>query len=184
MAWWQAVVLGVVEGITEYLPVSSTAHLLLTQRALGIEASEAANAFAVCVQAGAIVAVLGVFLPRVRSMVAGLAGRDAAGKALAVNVIAGFVPAAVLGKLFDKAIEQRLFGLRPVVAAWIVGGLGIFALQRWRSTRGPGRSLETLTVRDAGIIGLAQCLAMWPGTSRSLATLAAVISMGWGWSLA
>ena len=101
MAWWQAVVLGVVEGITEYLPVSSTAHLLLTQRALGIEASEAANAFAVCVQAGAIVAVLGVFLPRVRSMVAGLAGRDAAGKALAVNVIAGFVPAAVLGKLFD-----------------------------------------------------------------------------------
>ncbi len=178
MAWWQAVVLGVVEGITEYLPVSSTAHLLLTQRALGIEASEAANAFAVCVQAGAIVAVLGVFLPRVRSMVAGLAGRDAAGKALAVNVIAGFVPAAVLGKLFDKAIEQRLFGLRPVVAAWIVGGLGIFALQRWRSTRGPGRSLETLTVRDAGIIGLAQCLAMWPGTSRSLATLAAALLLG------
>ena len=65
-----------------------------------------------------------------------------------------------------------------MVAAWIVGGLGIFALQRWRSTRGPGRSLETLTVRDAGIIGLAQCLAMWPGTSRSLATLAAALLLG------
>ena len=178
MAWWQAAVLGVVEGLTEYLPVSSTAHLILTQRALGIPASEAANAFAVCVQAGAIAAVLGVFIARVRSMIAGVLGRDAEGRSLALHVVLGFVPAAVLGKLFDKAIERRLFGLYPIVAAWIVGGLAIFALQSWRKGRAPGRAITTLTPRDAVAIGLAQCLAMWPGTSRSLATLAAGLLLG------
>ncbi len=128
MSWWQALVLGVVEGLTEYLPVSSTAHLILAQRALGIAASEEANAFAICVQLGAIAAVLGVFFSRVRSMTLGVLGRDPEGRALAIRVILGFLPAAVLGKLFDKTIERLLFGLYPVVAAWFVGGVAILWL--------------------------------------------------------
>ena len=88
MSWWVALVLGVVEGLTEYLPVSSTAHLILAQRALGIVASEEANAFAICVQLGAIAAVLGVFFARVRSMALGVLGRDPAGRSLAINVTA------------------------------------------------------------------------------------------------
>lgn len=178
MSWWEAVVLGVVEGLTEYLPVSSTAHLILAQRALGIEASEEANAFAICVQLGAIAAVLGVFFARVRSMTLGLLGRDPAGRALAINVLVGFVPAAILGKLFDKAIERLLFGLYPVVVAWFVGGVAILALHSTGRDRRPGRPLTSLTARDAVIIGLAQCVAMWPGTSRSLATLVAGLLVG------
>ena len=178
MSWWQALVLGVVEGLTEYLPVSSTAHLILAQRALGIAASEEANAFAISVQLGAIAAVLGVFFARVRSMALGVVGRDPAGRALAVRVLVGFAPAAVLGKLFDKAIERRLFGLYPVVAAWFVGGLVILGLHATGRDRRPGRALASLTARDAAVIGLAQCLAMWPGTSRSLATLVAGLLVG------
>ena len=93
MDWWQAAIIGVVEGLTEYLPVSSTAHILLTQRALGIESSAAADAYAVCVQAGAILAVLGIFAGRVGQMLRGLAGRDPAGLRLAVNVIVAIPPA-------------------------------------------------------------------------------------------
>lgn len=178
MTWWEALVLGVVEGLTEYLPVSSTAHLILAQRALGIPASEEANAFAVCIQIGAIAAVLGVFYRRVNSMVQGALGRDPAGRDLAVRVVVGFLPAAVLGKLFDKAIERRLFGLYPVVAAWFVGGLAVLALHLTKRDRRPGRALAELTLRDAAVIGLAQCLAMWPGTSRSLATLIAGLLVG------
>jgi undecaprenyl-diphosphatase len=178
MSWWEALVLGAVEGVTEYLPVSSTAHLILAQRALGIPASEEANAFAICVQLGAIAAVLGVFFPRVRSMALGLAGRDPAGRALAINVLVGFLPAAVIGKLFNNAIERVLFGLYPVVAAWFVGGVFILWLHRSGRDRRPGRALSTLTARDAVIIGFAQCLAMWPGTSRSLVTLAAGLLIG------
>jgi undecaprenyl-diphosphatase len=178
MSWWVALVLGVVEGLTEYLPVSSTAHLILAQRALGIVASEEANAFAICVQLGAIAAVLGVFFARVRSMALGVLGRDPAGRSLAINVVLGFLPAAVLGKLFDKAIERRLFGLYPVVAAWFVGGVVILVLHATKRDRRPGRAITTLTARDALVIGLAQCLAMWPGTSRSLATLVAGLLVG------
>ena len=76
MDWWKALILGIVEGLTEYLPVSSTGHLLLTQRALGIPQSESADAFAICIQAGAIVAVLGLYFSRVRQMVLGVFGRD------------------------------------------------------------------------------------------------------------
>ena len=178
MSWWEALILGVVEGLTEYLPVSSTAHLILAQRALGIPASEAANAFAICVQLGAIAAVLGVFSQRVRAMILGVLGRDPAGRSLALHVVLGFLPAAVLGKLFNTAIERLLFGLYPIVVAWFVGGVAILGLSAAKRDRRPGRALSELTARDAVIIGFAQCLAMWPGTSRSLVTLAAGLLVG------
>lgn len=178
MPYWQSALLGVVEGLTEFLPVSSTSHLLLTQRLLGQTQDEAANAYIICIQAGAIAAVVGLYARHLRAMVLGVLGRDLLGRNLSLNVIAGFVPAAVIGGLFDKKIERYLFGLWPVVAAWFIGGVLIVALHKRLAPGRPGRSLSALTVRDAVLIGLAQCVAMWPGTSRSLATILAGLAVG------
>src|SRR5262245_21806827 len=113
MELWQALILGLVEGLTEYLPVSSTGHLVVTQRLLGIGASEAANAYAVAIQAGAIVAVLGLYRQRVVQMCRGLVGKDGDGTRLLVALVIGFLPAAVFGLAFDDAIERLLFGPWP-----------------------------------------------------------------------
>ncbi|MFM8655757.1 MAG: undecaprenyl-diphosphate phosphatase, partial [Chthoniobacterales bacterium] len=94
---FQALVLGLVEGITEYLPVSSTGHLLLAQRLLGIPSSTASDAFAISIQGGAILAVLGLYRARVASMIRGVFGQDETGRKLAINLVAAFIPAAVLG---------------------------------------------------------------------------------------
>jgi len=182
MNWWQAMLLGIVEGITEYLPVSSTGHLLLTQRLLRIPASEAADAYAICIQAGAILAVLGLYWPQVKKMLLGLLGKEPAGLRLAVNIVVAFLPAAVIGVLFDKKIEEYLFGLWPITAAWFVGGLAILAVSRWRRMHRTGAheggGLASLTIPMALTVGFAQCLAMWPGTSRSLVTILAGILVG------
>ncbi|NJL30596.1 MAG: undecaprenyl-diphosphate phosphatase, partial [Phycisphaerales bacterium] len=87
MEWWQAVILGIVEGLTEYLPVSSTGHLLLAQRAMGLEQTDAADAYAVCIQSGAILAVLGLYWHRMKQMTRGLLGKDTQGRALFINII-------------------------------------------------------------------------------------------------
>ncbi|HEY5811089.1 MAG TPA: undecaprenyl-diphosphate phosphatase [Terrimicrobiaceae bacterium] len=187
MDWWKALILGIVEGVTEYLPVSSTGHLLLAQRALGIPQSASADAFAICIQAGAIVAVLGLYFSRVRQMVFGLMGRDADGLKMALNVIAAFLPAAIIGLLFEKPIKKYLFageawGLWPIVAAWFFGGVAILAVSWWQSqqtkTAQSGLSLEALTWKMAVVVGLIQCLAMWPGVSRSLVTIVGGVVVG------
>ena len=187
MNWWQALVLGIVEGLTEYLPVSSTGHLLLAQRLLGIGTSEAADAFAICIQAGAIAAVLGLYRERLFQMWAGIRGSDPAGKALAVNLVAAFVPAAGLGFVLQKIVKKYLFGgdawgLWPVVAAWFVGGVAILAVNVYRRRRQETDrarfDLEGLTVRMSLVIGVSQCLALWPGTSRSLVTIVGGILVG------
>ncbi len=188
MDWWKALILGIVEGLTEYLPVSSTGHLLLTQRALGIPQSESADAFAICIQVGAIVAVLGLYFSRVRQMVLGLAGRDAQGLQMAINVIAAFLPAAIIGLLLEKPIKKYLFGgeawgLWPIVAAWLFGGVAILVVSWWQSSRQTkthqsGLSLESLTWRMAVVVGLIQCIAMWPGVSRSLVTIVGGVIVG------
>ncbi len=187
MDYFQALILGLVEGITEYLPVSSTGHLLLAQRLLGIPSSTASDAFAISIQGGAILAVLGLYRSRVISMVRGLLGQDESGKRLALNLIAAFIPAAVLGLLLEKIIKKYLFageawGLWPVVAAWFVGGIAILAVSWWRKRKGDsprtGLSLEQLTLRMAVIVGVAQCLAMWPGVSRSLITIVGGVLVG------
>lgn len=179
MTTLQAIILGLVEGITEYLPVSSTGHLILAQRAMGIPASAEANAYAICIQAGAIAAVLGLYFGRVRAMAAGLIGRDAEGRRLVGNLAAAFIPAAVLGLLFDKRIEQYLFGLWPVIGAWAIGGLAILGVaplaERSRRT---GWGLDALTWRAALLIGCMQALALWPGTSRSLVVILGGLLVG------
>jgi undecaprenyl-diphosphatase len=174
----QALILGLVEGITEYLPVSSTGHLLIAEQLLGIGGSAAANGYAIVIQAGAIVAVLGTYRQRVGVMLHGLVGRDRAGLQLAICVIAAFLPAAILGLLFDDRIEEHLFGVKPVIAAWLVGGVVILALSRWVQARREGMDLTQLTWRAALLIGLAQSVAMWPGTSRSLVTILGGLAVG------
>jgi undecaprenyl-diphosphatase len=181
----QAMVLGLVEGITEYLPVSSTAHLLLTQHMLGVvaegDAKDAMNAYEIVIQAGAILAVLFLYFGRVRSVCAGLMGKDPAGRRLGINILIAFAPAVVLGFLFEKQIKHYLFGLWPVVAAWIVGGFIILWVVRRRDTaheEGIGKVLESLTPMQALSIGLLQCVAMWPGVSRSLATILGGLLVG------
>jgi len=183
----QAFILGIVEGLTEYLPVSSTGHLLLTQRLLGIESSTASDAFAICIQAGAILAVLGLYRVRVMQMVRGVLGQDTVGRNLAFAIIAAFVPAAVLGLLLEAPIKKYLFGgdawgLWPIVAAWMVGGLAILVVSKIRKSRGitpqSGLDLSHLTIRLALVIGFAQCIAMWPGVSRSLVTIVGGLLVG------
>jgi len=188
MDWWKALILGIVEGITEYLPVSSTGHLLLTQRALGIAQSESADAFAICIQAGAIVAVLGLYFSRVRQMALGVTGRDPQGLQMAINVVAAFLPAAFIGLLLEKPIKKYLFGgeawgLWPIVAAWFLGGVAILAVSWWQSSRQTkthqsSLSLDSLTWRMAVAVGLIQCIAMWPGVSRSLVTIVGGVVVG------
>ncbi len=181
----QALILGLVEGLTEYLPVSSTGHLLLAQRIMGIASSDAADAFAICIQAGAILAVLGLYRKRVGQMAGGMLGRDPEGRRLALNILAAFIPAAVLGFVLEKTIKKFLFGgnewgLWPVVAAWFVGGAAILAVSffKKRNADRKGLDLEALTVRMAVIVGVAQCLAMWPGVSRSLITIVGGLLVG------
>ena len=177
MNWWEALILGLVEGLTEYLPVSSTGHLLVTQRLLGIGAGEAANAYAIVIQAGAIVAVFGLYRERIAQIARGAAGRDGPGRRIGLALLVAFVPAAVFGLLADEAIERHLFGAWPVVAAWAVGGLLILAVAP-RITPGRGRGLEAIAIRAALIIGFAQCAALWPGVSRSLATILGGLAAG------
>ena len=170
----EAVLLGAVEGFTEYLPVSSTGHLLLTQRLLGVGDTAgdkvAADSFAIVIQFGAILAVLFLYAEQIRSVVLGLFGRSVPGRKLLINLIVAFLPAAVIGLLFVDWIKAVLFGLWPVTFAWLVGGLAL-VLFRSRGEAASGKGLESLQPKEALLIGLIQCIAMWPGTSRSLVTI-------------
>jgi undecaprenyl-diphosphatase len=195
MTWWKAAVLGVIEGITEYLPISSTGHLLVASDLLGLGTTdadiEAANTYAIAIQFGAILAVAGLFWKRFRDMLLGLVGRSPGGRHLLIVLVIAFAPAAVLGFLFDDAIESALFAPWPIVAAWFLGGLGILALERYGLIPRHGEVVAdgedpvlSITYRQALIIGLAQTVAMWPGTSRSLMAILGALLVGVGMAAA
>jgi undecaprenyl-diphosphatase len=183
----QAVILGIVEGVTEYLPISSTGHLIITSALLGLDEptdrKEAVDAFMIVIQGGAILAVLGLYARRVGQMIRGLLGRDAAGRRLAFNLIIAFLPAAVFGVLLDDWIGKHLFRPGPVIAALALGGVAMIVIGRWQRRFFHGDEhaepsdvhswvdIEHLTWRRALTIGLLQCVAMWPGTSRSMMTI-------------
>ena len=171
----EIIILGIVEGLTEYLPVSSTGHLLLTESLLNMSQSkEALDALAVCIQGGAILAVLSLYFPRVKAMAQGVRGNNPAGLKLLVNLILAFLPAAVVGLCCASLIKEYLFNTYTVAYSWIVGGGVILAYCAWRARGGrsnegdSGASIESLTPAKALTVGALQCVAMIPGTSRSL----------------
>lgn len=179
---WKAVVLGAVEGVTEYLPISSTGHLVVTERLLGIgeddATKDAADSFAIAIQFGAILAVLVLYRQRIWSMVRGLLGLDPVGRRLLGALLVAFLPAVVIGVTLEKPIKDNLLSVGPIVAAWIVGGLVLlWVAPRLRPDR-PGLHLTGIGWRQALIIGIAQVAAMWPGTSRSLVTILAALAVG------
>jgi len=173
----KAIILGAVEGFTEYLPVSSTGHLLVTQRLLDLgegEAKAAADSYVISIQIGAILAVVVLYWRRLGQITKGLVGRDVEGRGLLVALAVAFVPAAVVGLALGDTIKDQLFGAWPVVVAWFVGGVFLVI---WRPR--PGTiELTQLTARHAAVIGMAQILALWPGTSRSLVTIVAALAIG------
>lgn len=173
----EAVLLGLVEGLTEFLPVSSTGHLLFVNELVGLGAGGnggAADTFAVAIQFGAILAVLVLLRGRVASMVRGITGADRAGRDLLVAVVVAFVPAGTVGALAGDRIKDVLFGPVPVVVAWAVGGAVLLV---WRPA-GAGRPLEEIGMRTAFLVGAAQVIAMWPGVSRSLVTILVAVVAG------
>jgi undecaprenyl-diphosphatase len=179
----KAIILGLVEGITEWLPISSTGHLHVTERLLDVgtkkSTKDAADTYAITIQAGAILAVLLLFSHRLRTMVDGLRNRDPAGRRVLNAVAIAFVPSAIVGVVLEKPIKDKLFSAWPIVVAWIIGGVVLIALKpRLDELSHRGSSLEAITSRQALIIGLAQVLALWPGTSRSLVTILAALFVG------
>ena len=149
----EIIILGIVEGLTEYLPVSSTGHLLLTESLLNMSQSkEALDALAVCIQGGAILAVLSLYFPRVKAMAQGVRGNNPAGLKLLVNLILAFLPAAVVGLCCASLIKEYLFNTYTVAYSWIVGGGVILAYCAWRTREGrsnegdSGASIESLFV--------------------------------------
>ena len=152
----EIIILGIVEGLTEYLPVSSTGHLLLTESLLNMSQSkEALDALAVCIQGGAILAVLSLYFPRVKAMAQGVRGNNPAGLKLLVNLILAFLPAAVVGLCCASLIKEYLFNTYTVAYSWIVGGGVILAYCAWRAREGrsndgdSGASIESLTPAKA-----------------------------------
>ncbi|HTO72064.1 MAG TPA: undecaprenyl-diphosphate phosphatase [Myxococcota bacterium] len=180
---WQAVVLGLVEGVTEYLPVSSTGHLILAESLLGVrtpDAKEGLDAFTIVIQGGAILAVLGLYWQHVLAMLRGVLGRDPVGLRLLVNLGVAFLPAAVVGLALDHWIERNLFHPLPVLGALAGGGVFMIALHRLRG-RIPGaesRGIESIDLSTAAWIGAMQCLALWPGMSRSMVVIAGGLLAG------
>lgn len=172
----QSLILGLVEGLTEYLPVSSTGHLIIAQYLLGMKESAALDAYSVCIQVGAILAVLNLYFSRIKQMWAGLLGKNAAGRRLIVNLLLGFMPAMVIGFFLAGPIKSFLFNAETVLVSWAVGGIVILLFVRYNMKHGKGRchvgtELEDMSWKAALTVGFMQCIAMCPGTSRSLMTM-------------
>ena len=184
MDYFQAIIFGIVEGLTEYIPVSSTGHLILAKSFMGL-AEKAIDPYIIVIQSGAILAVLGLYRKRVAQMILGLRGKNKIGLKLACNLIIAFLPAAIFGFLFDDAIDEWLMGTTPVIWALSIGGILMLFAARWqRSAFHEGTDsmsfidIEHLSWKRALIIGFIQCLAMFPGTSRSMVTIVASMAMG------
>ena len=168
----KAAILGTVEGLTEFLPISSTGHLILAASLLGFT-GEKAKLFEVAIQTGAMLSVIWYYRERIARVVLGLP-RSAAARRFALNVVIGFLPAAVLGVIFGSAIKRVLFKPVPVALAFIVGAFVILWVERRgvQNARTPRiTDVDELTPLDALKLGLAQAFALVPGTSRSGATI-------------
>jgi undecaprenyl-diphosphatase len=170
-----ALLLGIVEGLTEYLPVSSTGHLVLAGHFLGLPDDDSTKSFEIVIQLGAILAVVVYYRGLLARHLRGLATGQAASLRLVGALAIAFVPTAIAGLLLRKAIKAHLFGLAPVAGALVVGGVVMIVVERIRARRGVqgAEGLEAVTPARALAIGLGQCISMWPGSSRAMCTIVA-----------
>lgn len=181
MTYMDAFIYGLVEGITEFLPISSTGHLVVVSEFLSTDKSkkkeEALNAYLIVIQAGAIFAVALLYRKDVWSMLLGTLGLDPRGRRLAINVLVAFLPAALLGPILDNKIEDLLFGILPISIALFLGALLMYWAEKRKQAQDSGliteqgRTLDDLTLLHSLTIGILQCVAMCPGTSRSMMTI-------------
>ena len=170
------IVLGIVEGVTEYLPVSSTGHLILATELLGFKADEWA-VFNIAIQPGAILAIVVLYWRTFWDVLTGLFRRSPSALAFVRNILLAFLPAAVLGLALGNWIELLLGSALVVAWALIIGGIAILAVERFaRPTESGG--VAAVSLRQSLMIGLVQCLAMIPGVSRSGATILGAMSFG------
>ena len=185
----KAALMGIVEGLTEFLPISSTGHLILAGSLLDFT-GETVKVFEIAIQTGAMFAVVWEYRQRLMNTVRGI-GNEPAARRFALNVLVAFIPAAVLGLLFGKIVKTHLFHPVPVALAFIVGGVIILWVERHHRSQFGERDLEgtrrarvesvdQMSGLDALKVGLVQCLALIPGTSRSGATI--IGSMMFGFS--
>lgn len=170
MTWLHALILGVVEGLTEFLPVSSTGHLILASTLLRIPDSEFLKSFEIAIQLGAILAVLSISWRRL------LLDRK-----IFLRVSAAFIPTAILGLLLYRFVKTHLLGNQAIVVwALVIGGLALIVFEKFHeASSAPKNDLSAMSYKDAAIIGLAQSLAMIPGVSRSAATILGGMGLGW-----
>ena len=178
----KAAIMGVVEGLTEFLPISSTGHLILAGSLMDISATmgkDVLQVFDIAIQTGAILAIVLVYWQRLIGTVKGITS-EARAQRFAINVIVGFLPAAVMGVLLGKAIKAHLFTPTVVAAAFIVGGFIILWAEKRAKASGTARvqTVDDMTPLDALKVGLLQCLALVPGTSRSGASIIGGMLMG------
>ncbi len=169
-----AALLGIVEGITEYLPVSSTGHLILAGHFLGLADEDAAvKSFEIVIQLGSLLAVVAHYRALLVERVRGLFARDEAAWRLLASIAVAFLPVAVLGLLLAKTIKAHLFAPLPVAIALATGGVLMIAVERLRARRAAPAldGLDHVTPRRALAVGLGQCLSLIPGTSRSMCTI-------------
>jgi undecaprenyl-diphosphatase len=172
----KAAIMGVVEGLTEFLPISSTGHLILAGALLGVN-DEKAKVFEIAIQTGAILAVIIVYWQKIRSTLVALPTQGQAQR-FALNVLIAFLPAVVLGLLLGKAIKAHLFTPGVVATTFIVGGLVILWAEKRQQAASRIEDVDQMSALDALKVGLVQCLAMVPGTSRSGATIIGGMLLG------
>ncbi len=172
----KAAIMGIVEGLTEFLPISSTGHLILAGSLLGFTGTKA-KVFDIAIQTGAILAVIIVYWQKIAGTVVALPGSRQAQR-FALNVLIGFLPAVVLGLLFGKAIKANLFTPQVVATTFILGAFVILWAERRPQSAARIHSVDDMTALDALKVGLVQCFAMIPGTSRSGATIIGGMLLG------
>lgn len=172
----KAAIMGIVEGLTEFLPISSTGHLILTGSLLGMTDAKS-KVFDIAIQSGAILAVFIVYWARIREALTGLASSDKQ-RRFVLNVFIGFLPAAIVGLTVYKAIKAHLFNAPVVAGAFIVGALIILWVEKVAKPQPRIQTVDDMSALDAVKVGLVQCLGMIPGTSRSGATIIGGLVLG------
>jgi len=167
--WLAAIILGLVEGLTEFIPVSSTGHLLITSEILGLTDARW-NTLIVLIQLGAILAVVALYFQRLWKVLLGLVSTDPSARRFAISVLIAFLPSAIVGLLLHDFIKTVLFDVRIVFVTLILGGFALMAVERWAPAPREDDAMR-FSFKTAGLIGLFQCLSIIPGMSRSGATI-------------